>query len=112
MSRGGSCATRSTEQPDSASSVTNTMVRRRMNKSTTTRLQRPLELLADVRLEAVADLDVVIPGQLDAALEAALDVLYVFLQAAERFDREVFRDHLPVADQADLAAALDVAVSD
>src|SRR5687768_13165211 len=112
MSRGGSCATRSTEQPDSASSVTNTMVRRRMNKSTTTALQRPLELLADVCLEPVADLDVVVALELDAALEAALDVLHVFLHAAERVDREVFRDHLAVADQADLAAALDVAVGD
>src|SRR5688572_26844701 len=112
MSRGGSCSTRSTEQPDRASVHMTTTFTPRDIATHPRRgaLQRPLDLLADVRLQPVADLDVVVVRQLDAALEAALDVLHVFLDAAERLDREVFGDHLAVADQADLAAALDVAI--
>src|SRR5688500_8934487 len=73
-------------------------------------LQRPLELLPDVGFEAVADLDVVVALQLDAALEARLHFLDVVLHALERVDHEVLGDDLAVADQADLAAPLDVAV--
>src|SRR6185503_5876632 len=69
-------------------------------------------LLAHVRLETVADLDVVVAGQLDAALEAALDFLGVFLDAAQRLNRQVFGNDLAVANETNLAAALDVAVGD
>src|SRR6266511_907982 len=75
-------------------------------------LQRPLELLADISFKPVADLDVVVVRQLDTALQASLNVLDVLLQAAERFDREVFGDDLAVADEPDLAAALDVPIRD
>src|SRR5439155_7332803 len=73
-------------------------------------LQRPLEGFANVRFEPIADLDVVVPGQLDAALQARLHFLHVLLYAAKRFDREVFGDDAPVADETDLASALDVPV--
>src|SRR3954468_22133385 len=76
------------------------------------RLQRPLELLPHVRLEDVADLDVVVVGELDAALETRLDFLDVVLDPAERFDREVLGDDDAAAGEADLAAALHVAVGD
>src|SRR3954470_938303 len=75
-------------------------------------LQRPLDRLPDVRLEHVADLDVVVVGQLDAALEAGLDLADVLLHAAEGLDGEVLGDDRAAAGEADLAAALDVAVGD
>src|SRR5688500_944010 len=75
-------------------------------------LQRSLDRLPDVRLEDVADLDVVVVGELDAALEAGLHLADVLLHAAERLDRQVLRDDRAAAGEADLAAALDVAVGD
>jgi len=42
-------------------------------------------LLANLRFEAVADLDVVVAGQLDTALEAALHFLHIVLHTTERF---------------------------
>src|SRR3954451_1750742 len=75
-------------------------------------LQRSLNRLPNIRLQPVADFDVVVVGDLDAALEARLDLLGVFLHAAERFDREVLGNHLALADQPQLAAALNVPVGD
>src|SRR5215211_2490532 len=75
-------------------------------------LQRPLNRLPDVRLHHVAHLDVVVVGELDAALEAGLDLAHVLLDAAERLDRQVFGDDRAAAGEADLAAALDVPVGD
>src|SRR5687767_5895414 len=75
-------------------------------------LKRSLDRLPDVRLEDVADLDVVVVGELDAALEAGLDLADVLLHTAERLDRQVFGDDRPAAGEADLAAALDVPVGD
>src|SRR5206468_2708206 len=75
-------------------------------------LQRPLERLPDVRLEDVADLDVVVAGELDAAFEAGLDLADVVLEALEGLDRQVLGDDHPAAGEADLAAALDVPVGD
>src|SRR5438105_8581892 len=75
-------------------------------------LESSLDRLPDVRLEHVADLDVVVVGQLDAALEAGLDLADVLLHAAQRLDREVLGDDRAAAGEADLAAALDVAVGD
>src|SRR6185437_16300623 len=60
----------------------------------------------------VADLDVVVVGELDAAFEAGLDFLDVVLEAFERLDREVFGDDRPAAGEADATAALNVAVGD
>src|SRR5688572_4807201 len=75
-------------------------------------LQRALERLADVRFVPVTHLHVVVVRQLDAALEPGLHFLHVVLHAAERFDREILGDDLAVANEADLAAALDVPVGD
>src|SRR5689334_6328534 len=47
-------------------------------------LQGPLERLPHVGLEGVADLDVVVVGELDAALQAGLDLADVVLEALER----------------------------
>ena len=47
-------------------------------------LERPLHLLDAVRLDHVVDLDVVVAGDLDAALEALADLADVVLEALER----------------------------
>src|SRR5258706_3834301 len=73
-------------------------------------LQRSLERLADVRLEHVEFLDIVVTGELDAAFQAGFDFLDVVLEALERLDREILGDDRPIADETDLAAALDVAI--
>src|SRR5689334_20383553 len=74
------------------------------------RLQRALEFLRDIRLEAVADLDVVVAGELDATLEALLDFLHVVLHPLQRVDGQAFGDDLAVADQSNLVGSHDVAV--
>src|SRR5438046_1630554 len=63
-------------------------------------LERPLYGLLDVRFEDIADLHVVVTGQLDAALEAVLHFLHVVLHALQRFDRQLFGDDHAVAGQA------------
>src|SRR6476661_8249292 len=73
-------------------------------------LKRSLKRLPDIRLQPVSNLDVVVIGKLDAALKAALHFLHIVLAAAQRFDRQVFDDDYAAANQAHLAAALDVAV--
>src|SRR5688572_17183070 len=79
--------------------MTSTILRMVMRPTRTDRprdLQRPLERLADVPFEHVANLDVVVTLQLDAALQAGLHFLHVVLHAAERVDLQVFRDDLSV----------------
>src|SRR3712207_4256562 len=73
-------------------------------------LQRPLELFPEVGFENVADLDVVVVRELDAPLQARLDLLDVVLDAPQGLDGEVLGDDDAAAGEADLAAALHVAV--
>ena len=68
--------------------------------------------LTNIGFQAIPDFDVVVAGDLQAAFQAGFDFLHVILHALERLEREVFDDHHPVADEANLAAALDVAVGD
>src|SRR4051812_17539633 len=76
--------------------------------------QRPLHLLDAVSLDDVADLDVVVAGDLDTALEALADLLHVLLEALERVqaDRPVHRriDDHAAADDAHLGRTLDDAL--
>src|SRR5438309_1265609 len=46
-------------------------------------LERPLHLLDTVGLDNVADLDVVVAGDLNAALEAFADLAHILLEAFE-----------------------------
>ena len=74
--------------------------------------QRPLERLADVGFQNIADLDVVVAGDLDAAFEAGFDFLDIVLEPLERFEGKILGDDDAVADEANFAAALNVAVGD
>src|SRR5262249_36732373 len=51
-------------------------------------------------------------GELDAALEPGLYFLHIVLHATQRLDRQVLGDHAAVANETDLAPALDVPVGD
>src|SRR4029450_6995221 len=64
------------------------------------------------RLDRVADLDVVVVGERQTALEALADLGCVVLEPLERADREVVGNDQPVADKARLGAAPDAARPD
>src|SRR5262249_14266918 len=72
--------------------------------------ERPLHLLDAIALDAVADLDVVVAGDLQAALHALADLTDVVLEALEGLQpggpvgRRV--DHHAAADHPDLGVAL------
>src|SRR5207248_2787883 len=61
------------------------------------------------RLDEVADLDVVVVAERDAALEALADLGGVFLEPAEAGDGQVLRHHSTVAEEPRLAVAPDEA---
>ena len=69
------------------------------------------DALDDERLDDVADLDVVVPLEADAALEAGLHLGHVVLEAPQRADLALVDDDV-VAEQARLrvAGARDAAV--
>ena len=69
------------------------------------------DLLGHEGLDDVADLDVLVAGDADAALEAALDLGGVVLEAAERADLPLV-DHAVVAEEAGVGAARDDPVDD
>src|SRR5690606_14102144 len=77
--------------------------------------ERELELLSDldqlVALELVADLDVVVVLEVRAALVTAVDLHHLLLEAAQRVDLGV-DDHAPIADEAHLATAEELALQD
>src|SRR5262245_33495750 len=74
-------------------------------------LQGSLHLLDAVRLDSIVHLDVVVAGDLQAALKAFAHLADVFLDALERFQaggpvRRRINDH-PLTNDADLGGALD-----
>src|SRR5262249_16843186 len=86
---------------------------RRLNESL---VQRPLHLLDAVRLDDVADLDVVIASDLHAALEPLAHLTHVLLEALQRLQagglvRRRVNDPAP-PDHAHLRRALDGALRD
>src|SRR6185437_4067634 len=79
-------------------------------------LQRPLLDFDLEGLDDVADLDVVVAGNLQAALEAFADLLDVFLEALEAVETDdlVRRgiNHDALADHADAGVAFDGSAGD
>src|SRR5262249_3396782 len=73
--------------------------------------QRPRDLLDLERLDDVADLDVLVPVETDAALETLLDLGDVVLEPPERSDLALV-DHAVVAQETQLGGARDRALGD
>src|SRR5215204_4892543 len=71
----------------------------------------PLDLARLVRLEDVADLDVVEVRKVDAALEPLGHLARVVLEALERVDRRLVDDRA-VTDDANLRSAADESAGD
>src|SRR5690606_6139182 len=71
----------------------------------------PADDLDAVRLDDVVDLDVIEPGDLDAALEVLADLADVVLEAAEGLDGTLV-DLAPLADDPRLGVPLDDALGD
>src|SRR5262249_23408730 len=77
-------------------------------------LQRPLHLFDAIRLDHVADLDIVVAGNLEAALEAFAHFAHVFLEALERVEAGGavggWADDPGIADHTHLGRTLDRAL--